>query len=619
MKQAEEQFCYLDEGTIIDAVNRWILTRPQKTAFLEKRGDRWASIPWAELGERVLDIAAGLKALGLVKSDRIALFSENRVEWTYADLAILALGAVSVPIYATSSAEQIHYIMNHCGAKAIFVNTAAMADSVNRVRDKLPELTRVIIISPEAEKRGWDLSLEELCTLGRVERERTSLSLRELCDRLDSEDLATIMYTSGTTGPPKGCMLTHKNIMYICQSISCILPLKKNDLVLSFLPLAHAMERNGGQFISLYFGLPTAYATSLDTVAEDLRAVRPTFSRAVPRFFEKAYNRLQVTLAGYSPRKQAIFNWALETGKKYQALKQEGRSLPPGLRLNRILANLLVYRKIKKVMGGRIRFFVSGGAPLSRDIIEFFSALGVLVAEGYGLTETTVIASINRFTDYRFGTVGRPIPGAAIKIAPDGEILIRHDGVFKGYYHNDEATREVIDEDGWFHSGDIGFFDEAGFLVISDRKKDLIITAGGKNITPQNLENSLKTHPLISQAMVYGDRRPYLVALVTIDEDSLAEQAPRFGITLQPGMPHSMNSDIRRVLEEFINENNSAFSRAEMIKKFAVLDEDFRQELDEITPTQKVKRRQITGRYMDLIEKLYQEGDTEIRNLAQKK
>lgn len=612
MGKTAEIFVSKDEGTIVHVFHKWITTRPERTALLEKRGGEWEPITWREFGERVAAISFGLKALGIGKGDRVAIFSENRVEWTFADMAILALGAVSVPIYATSSAEQIHYILEHSESRIIFVSTPEGSEKAARARAVLPGLEKVITFASGEKQEGADMALEELYQLGREEQEAKNARFMDLFAGLTVDDLSSIMYTSGTTGPPKGCMLSHGNILYICQSVSLILPLKKNDLVLSFLPLAHAMERNGGQFISIYFGLPTAYAVSLQTVAEDLRAVRPTFSRAVPRFFEKAYNRVQVTVNGYSPRKRAIFNWALETGKKYQDLRQDGRTAPLGLRLKRGLAGVLVYRKIKKVMGGRLRFFISGGAPLSKEIIEFFTSMGVLVAEGYGLTETTVLASINRMESYRSGTVGTPIPGAEIKIAADGEILIRHLGVMKGYYKDEKATREILDEDGWFYSGDIGYFNEEGFLVISDRKKDLIITAGGKNITPQNLENALKTHPLISQVAVYGDRRPYLVALITVDEESLPDQAPRFGITLDPAVPYSQNREMRRVLDDFIREKNWSFSRAEMIKKFAVLDQDFSQELGEITPTQKVKRSAIYQRYQNLLETLYQEEDEEL-------
>ncbi len=612
MDESAEVLVAKDEGTIVHVFYKWVTTQPERTALLVKWRGEWEPVSWREFGERVAAIAFGLKALNIVKGDRVAIFSDNRVEWTYTDMAILALGAVSVPIYATSSAEQIHYILEHSESKILFVNTPEGAEKAAQVRDKLPGLNKVITFASSEKQKGVDMTLEELNNLGREEENAKKILFLDLFADLALDDLSSIMYTSGTTGPPKGCMLSHGNIIYICQSVSQILPLKKNDLVLSFLPLAHAMERNGGQFISIYFGLPTAYAVSLETVQEDLRAVRPTFSRAVPRFFEKAYNRVQVTVNGYSPRKRKIFNWALETGKKYQDLRQAGRAVPLYLRLKRSLANVLVYRKIKKVMGGRLRFFVSGGAPLSKEIIEFFNSLGVQVAEGYGLTETTVLASINRMESYRFGTVGTPIPGAEIKIAADGEILIRHPGVMKGYYKDEAATREILDEDGWFYSGDIGYFTEEGFLVISDRKKDLIITAGGKNITPQNLENTLKTHPLISQVSVYGDRRPYLVALITLDEESLPEQAPRFGITLNPAVPHSQNCEIRQVLEDFIQEKNWSFSRAEMIKKFAVLDQDFSLEQGEITPTQKVKRRAVFQRHQELLEKMYQEDDEEL-------
>lgn len=591
--------------TIVHIFERWVREYPDQVALMEKRKGTWHNINWREFGEKVTAVACGLNSLGIGKGDRVAIFSENRVEWTFADMGILALGAVSVPIYATSSAEQARYILDHSEAKVVFVNSSEQAEKVFAARQKLPGLLKMIGFEPEAAQNKCDLDLEQLLQLGREYRSVKEVDLAGFCRDLSLDDLNAIMYTSGTTGPPKGCLLTHGNIMYICQSISHIIPLEKNDVVLSFLPLAHSMERHGGQFLSIYFRLPTAYSSSLDTVRDDLLEVRPNLSRAVPRFFEKAYNRVQVAVQGYSPTKKAIFNWALEVGKESNKYRQDARSLPFGLSLKYALADSLVYKKIKKLMGGRLRFFISGGAPLAREIIEFFSALGVLVAEGYGLTECTVVCSINRLDKYRFGTVGLPIPGAEIKLADDGEILIRTPGVFKGYYRDEEATSAALDSEGWLHSGDIGYIDEEGFIVISDRKKDLIITAGGKNITPQNIENALKTHPLVSQVMVYGDRKPYLVALITLDEESLPEQAPRFGIDLNRSTALSQNPAIRKVLEEFIAEKNREFSRAESVRKFVVLDEDFSLDLGEVTPTQKVKRNIITKRYMQVLEDLY--------------
>lgn len=604
-----ENFTRKKEGTIINQFNKWVNNSFTRTALLEKRDDHWEKVTWREFGNRVADIAYGLQVLGIEKGDKVAIFSENRVEWTYADLAVLACGAVSVPIYASSSAEQVFYILEHSGARLIFVNSEEMAAKVAGVRKKLPRLENVVIFSPAPAGDGYDLALDELYRLGRERREESEGSLEHLSANVTPEDLATIMYTAGTTGPPKGCMITHDNIIYTCQSIAHLGSLRKSDTVLSFLPLAHAMERNGGQFVGIYFGQTTAYSPRMQSVPEDLKAVRPTFSRAVPHFFEKMYDQFQAEMNTYSKAKRARYNRALETGIKYQQLKQDGKPIPAGLRLKRVMANLVVYRKVKRRMGGRMRAFITGAAPLARHIIEFFSAMGVLILEGYGMTEATVLASINHQDCYRFGTVGLPVPGSEIKIAGDGEILIRHDGVMKGYYRDEEATREIIDEEGWLHSGDIGYFDDAGFLVITDRKKDLIITAGGKNIAPQNIENVLKTHPLISQAMVYGDRKPYLVALITLDEKALPEQARRFGIKLDPKIPHSRNMDIRSVIENFVVEKNWAFARSEMIKKFAILDEDFSQDTGEITPTQRVKRNIITSRYMDQIENLYAAED----------
>jgi long-chain acyl-CoA synthetase len=485
-----------ENDTIVHVFARWATDFPETTALIEKRGESWHKISWREYGEKVLNIACGLQALGIEKGDRVAIFSENRVEWTYADMGILAAGAVSVPIYATSAAEQVLYILNHSSSKVIFVNSKEQLEKVNSILPQMPDLEKVISFIYYSGEDIFDLSFEEFLDLGRKYQRTNALTYNDLCSSLSLEDINAIMYTSGTTGPPKGCLLSHGNIIYICQSVSYLLPLDKDDLVLSFLPLAHSMERHGGQFLSIYFRLPTAYSASLDSVRTDLIEVQPTWSRAVPRFFEKAYNRVQAAVQDYSPVKKKIFNWALKVGKESNIYRQDGKKLPLLYGFRYKIADRLVYRKIKKLMGGRMRFFISGGAPLAREIIEFFSSLGLLIAEGYGLTECTVVCSINRLDHYRFGTVGLPIPGAEIKIAADGEILIRSPGVLKGYYKDEAATREAIDAEGWFYSGDIGYFNEEGFLVISDRKKDMIITAGGKNITPQNLENALKTHPL---------------------------------------------------------------------------------------------------------------------------
>lgn len=593
------------DQTIVHVFNRRVTGFPERTALLDKKGGNWREISWKEFGEKVLHAACGLKALGIGRGERVAIFAENRVEWTYADLAILAIGAVSVPIYATSSAEQVRYILEHSSARAIFINSPEQSEKVRSIRRELPDLLKVICFNEGMGNDHCDLDFLQLMELGREHREKEHLKLADLCRDLKQDDLNAIMYTSGTTGPPKGCMLTHGNIIYVCQSVSMILPVEEDDLILSFLPLAHAMERHGGQFLSIYLGLPTAYSASLDTVRSDLVEVRPTWTRAVPRFFEKAYNRVQVAVQDYSPVKKAIFNWALEVGKASNIYRQDGKPLPAGLAVKYRIADALVYRKIKALMGGRMRFFISGGAPLAKEIIEFFTSLGILVAEAYGLTECTVVCSGNRLEKYRFGTVGYPIPGAEIKIADDGEILIRTPGVLKGYFRDEEATRKAIDEEGWFYSGDIGYFNDEGFLVISDRKKDMIITAGGKNITPQNIENALKTHPLISQVLVYGDNRPYLVALITLDEEALPEQASRFGIDLNETDKPSENPVLLKVLEDYIADKNSEFSRAENIRKFKVLDEDFSQDLGEITPTQKVKRKAITQRYSSIIEALY--------------
>ena len=596
-----------EKGTIVHVFNRWVKNDPGRIALKEKRDGSWVDIHWGEFGDRVEKIAFALKALNIEKGDKVVIFSENRVEWTYADMAILATGAVTVPLYASSSADQTRYIVNHSEARIIFVNSKEQAAKVTEVRGEIPSLEKMIIFNADEKDDSCDYTLEEFYELGGQEKAKRSESLDDLVKEVSLDDISTIMYTSGTTSRPKGCILGHDNIMFVCQSIAHILPFRDDDLIFSFLPLAHALERHGGQFISIYMGLPTAYGQGNETVAEDMREVKPTITRVVPRFFEKTFNEVQANVQKQSTVRKDIFDWALKIGKRHINHIQKKKKIPASLVLQKKMADTLVYSKVKSRMGGRLRFIICGGAPLAKKMAEFFASLDILIMEGYGLTECTVVASINREDDFHFGTVGIPIPGCEIKIASDGEIMIRHGGVFRGYYKDEEATKAVLDEDGWLYTGDIGYLDKNNCIVITDRKKDLIITAGGKNITPQFIENKLSAHPLVSNVMVYGDQKPYLVALITIDEKELKEQADHFDIKLSEKVSISEHEGIYREVRDYVDELNVKLSPPEQIRKFRILDSDFLQEKGEITPNMKVKRNIVRKRYKDLIEGMYED------------
>jgi long-chain acyl-CoA synthetase len=419
------------------------------------------------------------------------------------------------------------------------------------------------------------------------------------------EDVATIVYTSGTTGPPKGVVQTHANHMAALQASAQTTPTTEGWVHLLFLPLAHSFGRLES-FLGPYEGLVTAFAESLDKVGENLREVRPHFICSVPRVFEKVYARILAGVEAGSPLKKRIFNWALGVGRRVSRLQQERRPVPPLLALQHRLAHRLVFSKLHAALGGRLQWAVSGGAPLSREIAEFFHAAGILVLEGYGLTETCPVLTFNRPTHFKFGSVGQALPGIELKIAPDGEILARGPNIAtRGYYKQPEATREVFDPEGWFHTGDIGRLDDEGFLYITDRKKDLIITAGGMNIAPQNIENLLKADPFISQAMVYGDRRPYPVALITVNADELRKFAREQGLPADDPAALVKHPRVVERVGRTVEEKNAQLPSYARIKRFAVLAEDFTQETGELTPTLKVKRKVVTEKYRSVIEDLY--------------
>jgi long-chain acyl-CoA synthetase len=572
-----------------------------------KQGADWKTITWREVGDVVRELAQGLLALGRAKGDAVALLSTSRAEWVQADFAIFSAGCVTVPVYPTYPPDLIAYVVNDSGARTIIVEDPAQLAKVLEARDKMPALEHIVVISgydapqPPRAVVTWE-------TLRRTGRDGAVAQASVLADRVASTrptDLATIVYTSGTTGPPKGVMQTHGNHVAAVTASKQATPVEEGWVHLLFLPLAHSFARLES-FLGVAHGLTTAFAENLDKVGENLKEARPHFICSVPRVFEKVYGKILAGVEAGSPAKKKIFNWAVSVGRDVSRHQQRGQPVPAGLELKRKVAHKLVFAKLHAALGGRLRWAVSGGAPLSRDIAEFFHAAGILLLEGYGLTETCPALTFNRPDRFKFGTVGQTLPGVQLRIAGDGEILARGPNIATlGYFKQSEATREVFDTDGWFHTGDIGTIDGDGFLTITDRKKDLIVTAGGMNIAPQNIENLLKADPFISQVMVYGDRRPYPVALITVNPDELSKFAREQGILTTDAAIVVKHPKLVERVGRTVEEKNTQLQSYAKIKRFTVLATDFTLDGGELTPTLKVKRKVVSQKYKDAIEELY--------------
>jgi len=511
---------------------------------------------------------------------------------------------VVVPIYPTLLSQQVGYILNDSQPVAIFCSDAEQVAKVEASRGDAPSLRNIISFDPV--DRAITYTLEQVREIGEVQIKRhpTDADARSQSTRPD--DLATIIYTSGTTADPKGVMLTHWNIVSNVVSVLQVLPISEADSCLSFLPLSHIFERMGGYYTMVSRGVSIAYAESIDTVANDLGEIRPTILVSVPRLYEKMYSRVLNMATAGGPAKRGIFFWAKGNGATYATRKVAGQSIGPGLALKMKIGHALVFKKLQKRTGGRLRFFVSGGAPLAKEIAEFFFSAGLTILEGYGLTETSPVLSLNTLERFRPGSVGPPIPGTEVKIAEDGEILARGDGIMSGYYKKPDATAEAI-VDGWFHTGDIGHIDEDGFLYITDRKKDLIVTAGGKNVAPQPLEGELKLSRYVTEVCLVGDQRKYIVALIVPTFESLEEYARRNGITFGDVKELLRNPDIQSLFQHLVNKINGERPSYEQVKFFRLLPEELTLENGELTPSLKVKRRVIQQKYGDIIEEMYQE------------
>jgi long-chain acyl-CoA synthetase len=557
--------------------------------------DEWVDVSYADLGTIVKELSLGLQSLGIERGNKVAILSNTRPEWTYSDLAILCAGGTVVPIYQTNSPEECHYVLHHSEACALILEDASQMEKIRAVRKDLPALAHVISMEP---LEGDDvISLDELRERGRAGSDE---DFRSRIASVEGSDVATYIYTSGTTGPPKGCIIDHQNWRDMLDMVETQNVLMEHEVAYLFLPLAHAFARLI-QLGAVDVGATIVYwERDAQKIIPNLMEVKPTYFPSVPRMFEKIYTMAMSA----APDKEQV-DKAVKLGITVREMQRRGEEVPAELQAAFDEADKALYQNVRNLFGGRIKQAVTGAAPIAQEILEFFYACGVLVLEGWGMTETSTAATCNLPDDFRFGSVGKPFPGVEVKIADDGEILARGPNIFRGYYKNPDATKDTI-VDGWLHTGDIGRIDEDGFLYITGRKKDIIITAGGKNITPANLENGLKQDQYISQAVVHGDRRPFLTALVTLDPESIVPWAQQQGIEDTSMESLAQNEKVRALVQEAVDRVNSKVARVEEIKKFKILPHDLSQETGELTPTLKVKRNVVYDKYAGELDKLYE-------------
>jgi long-chain acyl-CoA synthetase len=599
------------ERTINEVFQNRTVTYQDRLAVEKKRRGVWESVSWNQYHERARLTGLGLYHLGIRKGDRVSLLSENRLEWLYTDMGCLGIGACLIPVYTTLTADEISYIVENSGSRILVVEDSPQLDKAMFAIGRCSCLEKIILI-----EKGLDpvdpvvvIPFDDLLEAGRnIHRQDSGLYAR-LSSGVEPGDLATIVYTSGTTGVPKGAMITHSNIMAVLRSLDAISPKfgSDSDVTVPFLPLSHVFERAAGHFYGMYVGITASYAESVQTVLEDFKEKQPTMILAVPRVCEKVYQRILMQVQRQPLWRQKVFWWAHGIGAAVSSLRENHLPVPPLLKLQYRIAFALIFKKLRLALGGRVRWMTASGAPTSRDIILFFNAAGITVVEGYGMTECFAPATMSNLADYRIGTVGRPIPGVDMRIADDGEILIKGDNVFAGYWKMEKETREAFTSDGYLKSGDIGFLDKDGFLTITDRKKNLIITSGGKNIAPQKIENLFMSDPLFSHFIVIGERRRFLTALVALNMDQAVLTAAAEGIIVE--RPEALLDEPRftAIVDRHIDAKNRQLARFETIKKYRILRDEFTQATGELTPSLKLKRNVVMNRYTRLIEDMYAE------------
>ena len=593
----------MDTITLNQMVQNTIQQHGSQTALSHKVDKQWQDISYATLGERIKHFCLGLAELGLQKGDRVALLSENRPEWAITDLATLAGGGVTVPMFSTLTAAQVEYIVRDSGAKIICVSSEQQLEKIKAFdTNATTNLQHVVVFDdlPDDSVRRFD----QVCELGQQVENGDEIH-QQASEAVDPDDLASIIYTSGTTGDPKGAMLTHDNFMSNVQAAMEIVSITPDDIFLSFLPLSHVFERMGGHYLPLSGGANISYAESLFTIRQDMQDVRPTIMMSVPRLYEGMHERILRSVKEGSGLKQKIFHWSVGVGSKVSQAVQEKRKPSSMLSLKASIADKLVFQKLKAATGGRLRFFVSGGAPLSQAIAEFFHAAGILILEGYGLTETSPVISVNRPDQWKFGTVGPVIPGIEVQIAEDGEILSRGPHIMQGYFNKPSDTAEAIDSDGWFHTGDIGEIDAEGFVKITDRKKNILVLSNGKNVAPQPIENQLKQSPYISEIMLLGDQRSTVTALIVPNYDEIKEYASEQQLDTKDLPALLQTQEIQQLIRGEINQYSGDFADFERVRRFTLMDEEFSQESGDITPTLKLKRQVIMEKHKAAIDQMY--------------
>ena len=592
----------------MEAIGGMLKSRVEKyrdrVMMKKKQEGQWKEISWNQFYEKVRNLGLAMISMGIQAGDRVAIFSTNSPEWQMIDMASLSIGAADVPLYPTITAPQAEYIFKDSGSRVVFVGSGDHMNRVLQVKGNLPDLMKVVTIDNTTSDNPDVITFNEMLKLGEEYADKGEFDRRLSAVLPDA--LCSIVYTSGTTGPPKGVMLTHNNFMSNVSTASDLIESHDDDVILSFLPLSHVLERMSGYYTAVYNGGTIAHAQSIDTLLEDIGDIKPHWMVSVPRLYEKVHAGVLANVEGEPPIKQKIFHWAVGVGGEVSKLITSHKPIPAGLKFKYNIANKLVFSKIYEKMGGRLRFFFSGGAPLAKEIAEFFHAMGITILEGYGLTETSPVLTVNRPEALRFGSVGQPIPEVEIKIAGDGEILAKGPNVMRGYFNKPEATAEVL-VDGWFHTGDIGHMDEDNYLHITDRKKDLIVTAGGKNIAPQNIENQLKLDKYIEQVCVLGDKRKYLSALIVPNFEELEAWAKKEGIAFKDRMDLVMNEKVNKLYRERIDGQLKEFDRHEGITQFTLLPQEMTEADGFLTPTLKVKRKEVSQAFANEINKMYSE------------
>lgn len=595
--------------TIVDLFEEAVTHKSRSDALMVKREDGFQPLSSAEVQSQVQGMVAGLMTLAVEAGDRIALLSENRPEWLVSDIAILSAGAINVPVYPTLPANQIEGLLNDAGVKIIILSTTEQLEKIREIQSRVPSLQTIVAMDLEEPESDSLRSFQSLREEGLQAWQQDSSEYLKVRQGIGPQEVATIIYTSGTTGTPKGVMLSHANIVANVLELTGVLDFDRKDRVLSLLPLSHIFERVA-HYIMFYCGVSIAYAESIEKVPLNMQEVQPTVVACVPRFFEKLYDRVMESRRLSTGLKRALSDWAFGVGERHTRHVLQGTSPPPGLAFQRFLASKIVFAKLQQRIGGRLRFFISGGAPLDPSLAEFFHSAGILILEGYGLTETSPVIAVNQPSRFRFGTVGPPLPGLEVRIAEDGEVLTRGPSVMLGYYNRPEETREAIRE-GWFHTGDIGHLDPDGFLKITDRKKDLIVTAGGKNVAPQPIERILKASPVLLNAVVLGDKRPFLCALVVPDPEAVTGYGREQGLSFGSYGELLHSPQIREFLINTVEEASAGLASFETVKKVIPVEKDFTIEDGELTPTLKVKRRVVEKRFKNEIEALYAESPSE--------